>query len=402
MKKKLLFIGITMNAAGTEKSFLSFSSCIDYEKYDVDLLLAKKEGLFLDLVPEQVNIIEMPQQYADMFTLTGKTAKKTIWNCFVKNKPLMLFELLPYYLKMMFNRKKRSDIAMKLWCHLLKYFPKLDASDYDAVVAYWGDKTMFYMVDCVEAKKKITWLHFDYANPKRDDSLYLRYFEACDKIITVSDTVNQALMKTLPTIADKCMVIENITNAKLIRDLALRGDEFPDRSFQGKRILSVGRLAHQKGYDLIVPVLRKLRDDGYYVRWYIIGDGEERDELIKQIMAAGVPDMLFLLGTTVNPYSYIRDADLFVMPSRHEGKPITVEEAKVLMKPMVVTNYLSASEQLEGGKLGVICDMTSDSIYAAVRKMLDSPEIGDAFTEELARRDFGNTKEIEKFYNLID
>ena len=209
-------------------------------------------------------------------------------------------------------------------------------------------------------------------------------------------------MKTLPPIADKCMVIENINNSKLIRDLALKGDEFPDRSFQGKRILSVGRLAHQKGYDMIVPVLRRLRDDGYYVRWYIIGEGEERDELIKQIMAAGVPDMLFLLGTTVNPYSYMRDADLFVMPSRHEGKPITVEEAKVLMKPMVVTNYLSASEQLEGGKLGEICEMTPDSIYLAVRKMLDCPEVADAFTEELSRRDFGNAQEIEKFYSLID
>ena len=91
-KTKLLIIGITMYPAGTEKSFLSFASCLDYDKYDVTLLLAKKEGLFLPMIPPQIRVIEMTD-YAEMFTLNGGNAMKVIWNTMVKKNPKLLFEI---------------------------------------------------------------------------------------------------------------------------------------------------------------------------------------------------------------------------------------------------------------------------------------------------------------------
>ena len=274
-KIKLLFVGITMNCAGTEKAFLGLANRLDYDRYDVTLLLAHAAGPLFDQLPRQIKVIEMPE-YGEMFTLTGGTAARAIWNCYVKRNPLVLFEIFPYAVKSALFRKSKSFTAMRLWRKLIQKIPALPG-EYDVAAAFWGDKSMFYMIDKVKARKKITWLHFDYSSPPRDDKLYLPYFNKCDKIINVSLAVDDALKSRLPQIADKCEVIENINDRKLIWDLALRGESFPDKGFKGKRLLTVARICEQKGVDFIPPVLRKLVDEGYPVRWYIIGGGDEMD-----------------------------------------------------------------------------------------------------------------------------
>jgi len=402
-KQKLLIIGITMNSAGTEKSFLSFANCLDYDRFDVDLLLAKKEGAFMPLIPKQINVIEM-EKYGEMFLLSGKNAASTILKCFFKENPLILFEILPYFLKIILSPKNRASAATKMWCDLMnRHFPEFEG-EYDAAIAYWGDRTMFYMVDKVKAKKKLAWLHFDYANPPRDDSIYLPYFMKCDKVVTVSQKVDDALNEKLPQLKGRSVMMENIQHPKQIWDMALRGDTFPDRGYVGLRLLTVGRISEQKGFDFIPPVLKKLREDGYELRWYILGDGdaEARNALIESALKYGVADMLILLGTTINPYSYMRDCDIYVMTSRYEGKPITVEEAKIMYKPIMVTNYLSANEQLDGGRLGDICEISVDGIYNGLKRLIDSPSRRDELTEILAKESFGNEHEMEKFYRMLD
>ncbi len=403
MKKiNMLVVGITMNCAGTEKSFLSFLSCLDRERFDVTLLLAKKEGLLLDQVPSWVKI-RVLEKYGDMFLLSGKNAAATMFNCFVKENPLSLFEISPYFIKTLFSKgEKRSSIATKMWIHFMKKMEKIE-ENYDVAVAYWGDRTMFYMCDMVKADKKITWLHFDYANPPRDDSIYESYFKACHKVVTVSDTIDASLKNKLPQIADRCVMMENITNPEQIWSFANHGDSFPDKDFDGKRILTIGRISDQKGLDLVVPVLKRLREENINVRWYVLGDGEpEYKAYMSELLnSSGVSDMMVFLGTTQNPYSYLKDCDIYAQPSRHEGKPISVEEAKIMCKPILASRYLSAPEQLEGGELGVLCDISSEGIYEGIKKLLGDDALCSALSEKLASRKFGNSEEIEKFYRMI-
>jgi len=263
---------------------------------------------------------------------------------------------------------------------------------------------MFYMADKVKAKKKIAWLHFDYANPPRDDSIYLPYFMKCDNVVTVSAKVNEALLEKLPQLTDRAVMMENIQDPKQIWDMALRGDTFPDEHYVGLRLLTIGRISEQKGFDFIPPVLKRLRDDGYELRWYILGDGDtaSRNALIESALKYGVADMLILLGTTINPYSYLRDCDIYVMTSRYEGKPITVEEAKIMYKPIMVTNYLSAAEQLDNGRLGEICEISEDGIYEGLKRLIDSPSRRDELTEILGKENFGNAYEMAKFYRMVE
>ena len=404
MKKlNMLVVGITMNCAGSEKSFLSFLSCLDFERFNVTLLLAKREGLLLDQLPKEVNV-QVMEKYGDMFLLSGKNAAKTLIDCFVKENPLTLFEIFPWFVKTLFSRgEKRSSAATWMWLHFMKKMPAV-REHYDVAVAYWGDRTMFYMCDKVNADKKLAWLHFDYANPPRDDEIYRGYFEKCDKVVTVSRLVDESLKAKLPEIADRCVMMENITNPKQIWDLALVGDTFPDKHFHGKRILTIGRIGEQKGLDLVVPVLKRLREEKCDVRWYVLGDGEPEYKtwLSQLLLDNGVADMMIFLGTTVNPHSYLRDCDIYAQPSRHEGKPISVEEAKIMYKPILASHYLSAPEQLEDGALGVICPISSEGIYEGIRRMLTDEALCDRLTEPLASRKFGNPEEIEKFYGMLE
>lgn len=399
----MLVVGITMNCAGTEKSFLSFLSCLDFERFDVTLLLAKCEGLLMEQLPKEVKITVM-EKYGDMFLLSGKNAVKILTDCFVKEAPLTLFEIFPYFVGSLFTRgERRASIATKMWLHFMAKMPEVK-EEYDVAVAYWGDRTMFYMCDKVKARKKLAWLHFDYKNPPRDNEIYRPYFEGCDKVVTVSSAIDASLRSELPEIADRLVMMENIINPKQIWELALRGETFPDTHFTGKRILTIGRIGEQKGLDLVVPVLKRLRQENYDVRWYVIGDGDKeyKDYLSTLLVDNGVADMMLFLGTTPNPYAYLRDCDIYAQPSRHEGKPISVEEAKLMYKPILVSDYLSAREQLENGELGVICPIGSEGIYEGIKQLLSDDALCDRFTETLAKRSFGNSEEIEKFYEMLE
>ena len=405
MKKRLLFIGIIMNSAGTENSFLSFLNCLDFDKYDVDLILAKNEGLFMPLIPSQVNIKFMPE-YGDLFLLSGKNAVKLMYNTFIKKNPATFFEILPYFIKLILNPKKKIKTAIEMFCRMMRKISPV-TEEYDAAVAYWGDRTMFYMIDKVlNAKKKIAWMHFEYSTPQReprDDEIYLKYFQKCDNIVNVSTAVDTSLKKKFPQIAEKFIIIENIQNADFIRKRSLEGSSFPDSHFKGRRILTVGRITEQKGCDMIPIILAKLKENNYDVRWYILGDGEENEKLKLIELAAdyNISEMLILLGTTINPYPFMRDCDIYVQPSRYEGKPLSVEEAKIMRCPIVVANYLSANEQTADGKYGLVAEINPESIYEKIKLLLDDENLRENLSKTLAKENFGNESEINKFYELL-
>ena len=372
MKQKMLIIGITMAAAGSEKSFLSFARhAIDYDQYEVDLLLAKKTGDFLSQIPKNIRVLEMGKE-GEIFLINRDNAARIIARRYLLKNPLRAFSLLPHIIK----RKTAKTAAEKdfasnrMWCELLKKMPAWD-TEYDVALAYWGDHTMFYMCDKVKAKKKIAWLHFDYASPPREDALYLHYFSKCDKVVTVSKKIEASLKQALPEIADKVMTMENIIDAEDIWQRASEPCDLAD-NFQGIRLLTVGRICHQKGYDMAIPAIARLVSEKNDIKWYIIGDGEaiDKENLHARIRQYGLQDRVSFLGIRQNPYPYMKACDIYLQPSRHEGKPIAVEEAKILQKPIVVTDYFSAREQMAGYPIYEIAEISEDGIYGGLQTML--------------------------------
>ncbi len=373
MKKKILVIGITMAAAGSEKSFLSFAkNAIDYDKYDVDLLLAKKTGAFLDAVPKEIRILEMGKG-GEIFLINRKNAAKTILKRHLLPNPFRVFGLLPHIIgRCRAKTAEEKDYASdRMWVELMRALPALEG-EYDAALAYWGDHTMFYMCEKVKAKTKWAWLHFDYSNPPREDALYLHYFSQCDKIVTVSKTIEHSLKEALPQIADKVITMENIIDQDEILRLAEASYDFGD-DFDGIRFLTVGRICHQKGQDLAVLAIARLVREGYPIRWYLMGDGTEEDKaaLRRLIEEYGLEDRVICLGIRQNPYPYMKACDLYLQPSRHEGKPIAVEEAKIFGKPIFLTDFDTAREQMQNYFASEIGEISSEGLYFGLKKLLD-------------------------------
>lgn len=386
MKKKMLIIGITMAAAGSEKSFLSFAkSAIDYEKYDVDLLLAKKTGDFLSQVPKEIRILGMGAG-GNFFLIDKNNASTILMKDYLLKNPLRIFSFLPYYMavKTAKDKKERSFAAHRMWLHAMQSMKNLE-EEYDVALAFWGDRTMFYMIDKVRAKTKIAWLHFDYHNPPREDAVYLPYFAKCNKIVTVSAQIGESLKKALPAIADKVVTVENIIVKEDIFAKAKEDADFGD-DFQGIRIVTVGRICPQKGYDLALPAIARLINEGYDLKWYIIGGGggEFAEALRAEVEKYHLCERVSFLGISGNPYAFMNRAEIYMQPSRHEGKPIAVEEAKVLGVPILVTNYASAEEQLDGGNLGFITEISEDGIYFGLKKLLDAPDFRQHLRRNLA------------------
>jgi glycosyltransferase involved in cell wall biosynthesis len=403
MKKKLLFIGIIMNSAGTEKSFLSFVNSLDFDKYDADLILAKNEGLFMPLIDKRVNVKFMPE-FGELFLLSGSNAFHNLFNTFVKKNPLTLFEIAPYFCRFVFKKKQKTETAIKLFIKMMGKMTPVE-EEYDAAVAYWGDRTMFYMIDKVpNAKKKIAWMHFEYSDEKYDAAVYSDYYKKCDKIVNVSTAVDDALKAKFPEITDKCLVIENIQSPDFIRKRGLEQDSFPDREhFKGLRILTIARISEQKGLDMIPEILARFKRDKYNIRWYIIGDGDEhiKEQVVNLALQHNVAEMLIFLGTTLNPYPFMRDCDIYAQPSRFEGKPISVEEAKIMRCPIVCANYVSAREQLADGRFGRVAEIDPESLYQNIKEMIDNPELRENFVNTLSGENFGNEGEIQKFYDVL-
>ena len=405
MKKRVLIIGITMAAAGSEKSFLSFAAhAIDYEKYEVDLLLAKREGDFLDRIPKEIHVLDMGEM-GELFLLDRKNAFSLIAKYGILRNPVRAISFLPYILKRLLSSssEKRTFVAQRIWLKLMENMPEFEEK-YDIALAYWGDRTMFYMVDKVKADQKIAWLHFDYGKPPRENVLYEGYFSACDRVITVSREIEESLKKALPCVASKILTVENIIDEEEILLASEGALDFEDE-FSGIRILTMGRICDQKGYDLAVPAIARLKKEGHHIKWYILGKGtvEEERSLTDLIRLHHVEDTVSILGVKKNPYPYIREADIYMQPSRHEGKPISVEEAKILCKPILVTNYTSASEQLENGKFGEIADVSEEGIYQGLKKLLKD----DALRLQYSRVLSENKKEknevfLEKILDKTD
>lgn len=402
MKKKMLIIGITMAAAGSEKSFLSFAkTAIDFEKYEVDLLLAKKTGDFLSEVPKDIRILEM-ETGGEFFLIDKNNAVSTIMREHLMKKPWKIFSFLPYYraVKKAKTEPAHTYAAHRLWLHVMSSMPFME-KEYDVALAFWGDRTMFYMIDKVKAKKKIAWLHFDYHHPPREDAVYLPYFEKCDKVVTVSKEIGDSLKSALPSIKEKVITVENVIVREEILEKAACPADFGD-DFQGTRIVTVGRICPQKGNDLVLSALARLKEEGYSLRWYIIGrgEGEYFTDLRAKISEMGLAEDIVFLGVRENPYAYMARADIYMQPSRHEGKPIAVEEAKVLGVPILVTNFTSANEQLENGKLGYIVDISEAGIYQGLKKMLEDAVFCAELKETLAC--FGkNAQRVDGFESLL-
>lgn len=389
-KKKILFNMYTLEIGGAEKSLLSILNTIDYSKYEVDLFLYEHSGDLINELPKQVNLLPENDIYKTLCESTKLTLKKgyfKLGTIRTVSKYIAQFKKIPLAYDQYMNSMAN------------KVLPNIDGNYDVAISNIWPHNLV---TDKVNAKKKIGWIHTDYSNMKIDYNKDFKVLDKLDYIVSVSDNCKEVFDNIQPKLKEKSIIIENIVSSSFIKGLSekeiIEKELFKDNKL---KILTVARLHPEKGVDRVVEVCKKLNDDGMDFKWFVVGFGIQEQELLDRAKELKLDDKFYILGKKINPYPYFKKCDIYVQPSRHEGKAVAITEAKIFNKPIVITDYNSARDQINNNETGLIVNNSIDGIYKGIKELIEDSELKNKIIKNLKKHKWSNEEEIEKLYKIM-
>lgn len=398
--KKILFVVNTMGRAGAELSLLSLLKKLDGKEYEVSLYVLMCQGEMIKEVPSYVRIKNTVCSSEPVLSKEGRNRLvKTVLKAFFKNGGYV--RKLRYIAKslrcmMKIGRIQPDKLLWRMAADGAERFPER----FDLAVAWLEGGSAYYVADWVNAKKKAAFIHIDYEKAgytREMDGSCWRHF---DKIFAVSNDARNQFLNVYPELENKTAVFPNIVDQEYIRLRAKEKGGFTDH-YDGMRILTVGRLTYQKGYDIAVDAMKILKNSGCHVRWYVLGEGDQREKLEKKITLLGLEDDFILLGAAENPYPYYAQADLYVHAVRYEGQGIAVWEAQTLGRAVIVSDYCGSRGQIEDGKYGISCELTPQGIAESVRSLLDDREKREGLERMAAEKKVPKGQE-RLFFELLE
>lgn len=393
--KKLLFVMNTLECGGAEKSLISLLENIDYKEYEVDLFLFKHKGTFLKSIPSNVNLIPEVKYYKYFEKPIGVSIKE------LSKKGKITVILKRIMAGRIYRTEKVSSLAeQKVWKYVRSIL-RNNSKEYDAAIGFMERSPIYFVIDNVKAKKKIGWIHTDYRKINADKNFDFKYFKKLDTLVTISEDCANILKLEFPEISNKIKVINNIVSKTIINKLSKEIVDFPNEDEKSVKIVSVGRVEPEKGFDIAVEACNILKRKDICIKWYIIGNGTEREKLEKQISKYKLNDNFYILGIKENPYAYLSKADIYVQPSRYEGRSIAIDEAKIINMPIVVTNFNTAKYQIDNNNTGLIVDMNGKALANGIEMVINDNKIKEKFMNNLKNESIGNEEEVNKLYELI-
>lgn len=387
VKKKILFVLYKMSSGGPQRSLLNLLEFINPEEFEVELLLFQNGGILFKEIPEYVSV-----RFIKPKGLYGNFQRSPIsYLCFVGLRSFVKLIIL-FFVR---GRQKQEHID---WLSR-SLFIKSDKIKYDLAVAYAEGMNIKYLASKVKAKIKVGRIPTDYKSANLCRDIDFTYYKEMDYLFVVSGENENILKDVFPEFKDKISIFSSIISPARIKAKVKKGSGFND-DYNGLRILTIARFDDAKGIDLAMQTCVLLKAQGLSARWYFLGNGP-RDKYLKQISLLGIDDNFKLLRETSNPYTYLFESDIYVQPSRYEGKSNSVNEAKALRKSIIITNFSTAKDHIINMKEGIIADMTPESIFNAIMKLNSTPELGDQFRRNLEMVSIGNEKEVEKLLDLV-
>ena len=419
MEKKHIFIAIHyLEIGGAETALIGLLDALYPEKVDVDLFLYDQRGEMMRYIPQWVNLLPPIPQYTMIERPIRELILKGFWNIAVGRLFAKLKSVIDY-------KKSRSIIEnSSLIYYVEKYInpflPKINPGvKYDLAISFLIPHRI--VLNKVNAQKKIAWIHTDYSRIWTNPLLHEKVWAGYDYIASISDDVTKTFLQVFPSLSNKIVEMENILSAEFVRkrseEFQVEFNENDNFPLNAKRstlnvnyvnLLSVGRFCEAKNYDNVPDICKKIvssfkfQDPNLNIRWYIIGFGVDEELIRRKIAEAGMQNHVIILGKKSYPYPYIKACDIYVQPSRYEGKSVTVREAQMLCKPVVVTNYPTAKSQIQDGIDGRIVPMDNEGCAEGLAEFILNTEMQEQVTEYLKTHDYGNEKVINKLYTLMD
>jgi len=398
LKPRVLIISADLEIGGIERSLLGLLDIFDYDRYEVDLMLYRHQGQFLKLLPNGPRLLPQVPEYSTFQRPIAQIYREGHYR-------IALARLRAKFSSQLDGQRKGIAEAgylavQRSWRYALPYLPMI-SGQYDLAVSFIGPH--YTVTERVSAKIKLGWIHTDYRVIPNDGRCEAAMWEKLNYIVAVSNECRESFLERFPQFLNKTIVIENILSSDFVRRQADEFDGGREMPLEAglTRILTVGRFCHQKAFDVAVLACRKLIDSGCNIRWYAIGYGPDETMIKRLINENKLEDRFIILGKKTNPYPYMRNCDLYVQPSRYEGKAVTVREAQMLGKPVLITRFPTASSQVEEGVDGHICELGVDGVVTGVRRLVDDREYCKSIGKSAASRDYDNKNEVEKIYSLV-
>ena len=387
-----------MELGGAERALLGLLENIDYSRCQVDLFLMRHTGELLQYLPGKVNLLPEIPQYASLAVPIGQVIRRgqllvAAGRTVGKLKAAQRVRRL----------KLPPDNGVSLeYSH--KYtvacMPNVGNGIYDLAVSFLTPH--YFVSQKVQAKKKAAWIHTDYTKVKVDVESELNMWAAYDHIISISEAVSQSFLTVFPSLRDKLIVIENLMPVNSIREQAEEfsaADEMPDDGT--KKLLSIGRFCTAKNFDNVPDICRRILQSKINVRWYLIGFGSDETLIRQKIAECGMEDHVIILGKKTNPYPYIKACDLYVQPSRYEGNSVSVHEAQILGKLVVITDYATSGSQLEDGVDGIIVPMENDKCAEEIVRVLRDSSYTERIRANCMQKNYSGYEGLERLFELF-
>ena len=401
MKPRIFIAMHYMEIGGAETALVGLLNALDPARVDVDLFLYDHRGEMMQFIPEWVNLLPQIPKYSVLERPIVELVKRGFWGIAAARMWAKRISKVAY--KRSGSKLENNGGLDKMSKCTTPLLPKINQSvTYDLAISFLTPHRI--VAEKVKAKKKIAWIHTDYTRVWVDAEDELKVWQKYDYVASISGDVTNTFLQVFPSLAPKIVEIENILSPAFVRkrtELEDTDKEF--RQTDNISLLSIGRYSEQKNYDNVPDICKHLiNETKLNIKWYIIGYGGDEALIRQKIKEAGMEEHVILLGKRSNPYPYIKACDIYVQPSRYEGKSVTVREAQMLCKPVVVTNYPTAPSQIRSGIDGVIVPMDNEGCAHGLAEVICDKPLQERIIAHLKTHDYGNESEVEKIYTLIN
>ncbi len=400
MKHKVLFVINTLGRAGAEMAMLELMRRFPAEEYEVSVYVILGQGELSRDLPGHVTLLNREYEAVSVLSEEGRRHMiKAVAHSFFRNGK-WLGKLRGMAVAVNEMRKQKRFQMDKLFWRMLSDGGEYPAEEYDLAIAYLEGGATYFTADHVKAKKKAAFVHIDYGNAGYTRKMDKGCYAAFDRIFVVSKEVRDAFLAAYPEWEGKTSIFHNIIDRNRILGLAQQPGGFSD-GFRGMRLLTVGRLTHQKAYDIALEAMRKIKDAGYHARWYVLGEGDQRESLERQRRHLGLEEDFVLLGAVENPYPYYLQCGIYVHATRFEGKSIAIQEAQALGCAIIASDCSGNREQVADGKDGLLCELSPEGIFRCVASLIEDEGKRKRFGEAAKGREQENPKEMQMLLSLL-
>lgn len=387
--KKILIIADKLNSGGVEVSLLNLIEKLsnDEKNIDITVMLMQRKGVYLEDFRSKCNLKEVK--------FKKEIYKKSYINEYkeIRKNESFINKLIALYLKIL----KKINIS-KFYKFILKKSIELK-EDYDILIDFhsYGYFGTCYGAEKIKAKNKILFIHDEKIDFLENTLDWIKYY---NKIFCVSKSCLNTVEKKYPNFKSKLDVFHNIISEEKIKEQSNQDMNYIfDKDI--KNLLTIGRLEYQKGYDILIKIAIELKKLGYKFKWYIIGIGSQKLYLQNLINENDLSDTVILLGMKKNPYPYLKNCDIYVQPSRHEGYGIAIAEARCLNKVIVASKINCIEEQIENGVNGVLCNIDVNSFVKEIKFLLDNYSEIKRLESNLKKENIKIKNDIYKIYELL-